>query len=182
MREKRKRIKHELIGEVVADTMAYVQNRGSNNARKIIDKYEQLHIEIWYDKHYLTRVQLGENDGNKREGISEDVVQALVTVSISHLIYYSLKIKNFSFINFTVGIRAQRIVLRKYTEIGLLNVVVEFHHQEVNKYEVTVCTAMVTDDFRISDGQFVVLIDGDYSELSKLDNRKLNQIDSCQMH
>jgi hypothetical protein len=32
---------------------------------------------------------------------------------------------------------------------------------------------MVTDNFRISDGQYVVLMDGDTSVLRKMDNKRL---------
>lgn len=69
-------------------------------------------------------------------------------------------------------------MLQKETGDGILNVAVGFHHIIDNKYEVTVFTAMVTDAFRISDGQFVVLIDGAYSVLYKMDNKKLVEIDS----
>ena len=58
----------------------------------------------------------------------------------------------------------------------MLNVTVGFYHISDNKYEVTVFTAMVIDGFRISDGQYAVLIDGVESTLYKMENRKLIQV------
>lgn len=60
----------------------------------------------------------------------------------------------------------------------MLNVVIEYHHVSSNKYEVTVFTAMVIDNFRISDGQYAVLIDGNNSTLFKFDNKQLVPVDS----
>lgn len=96
----RPRIKKEIIGEVIVDQLSFYENKGSKNARKIVDKSEQMHIEIWYDKHYLSRLQFGEDDGTKRHGINEKIIEDLVACSIKHLICYCFKIKNFLFINF----------------------------------------------------------------------------------
>lgn len=41
---------------------------------------------------------------------------------------------------------------------------------------VIVFTAMVQDDFRISDGQYVVLINTRNSSLFKMDNRSLREV------
>ncbi|RKR82787.1 hypothetical protein BDD43_2975 [Mucilaginibacter gracilis] len=176
-RPKRKRITKELIGEIVVDELAFSENIGSKNARKIGEKSEQLHIEIWFDKHYLNRVQFGSDDGEKREGIDEETIKELVKHSISHLINYAFKVKNFAFVNSTnPASHSLRVVLQKDTADGLLNVAVGFYERKIGKYEVTVFTAMVTDTFRISDGQYVILIDGDESSLKKMDNRRLIEI------
>jgi hypothetical protein len=175
----RKRITKEIIGEIVVDESAFLENKGSKNARKITEKAVQIHIEIWYDKHYLNRVQFGGDDGQKREGIDEATIQNLVTHSKSHLINYSFKIKNFSFVNPTnpPGHNV-RVVLQNDTNDGLLNVGIGFYQKTGNKYEVTVFIAMVTDSFRISDGQYVVLMDGDTSVLRKMDNKRLVDVDT----
>lgn len=119
-------------------------------------------------------MQLGDQNG-KREGIDEDSIKNLVIKSIPHLFYYSFKVKNFSFINFAQGSRNVRTVLQEHKENSTLNVVVEFHHLEKNKYQVTVITAMQIDNFTISLGQYVLEIDGDVSILKKFDG--INSID-----
>ncbi len=171
----RPRIKtREVIGEIIIDELAYGENKGSKNARKIIDKSEQIHIEIWYDKHYVNRNQFGNNDGSKREGIDEQVIQRLVSDSLCHLIHYSFVIKNFAFINSSKQANhIKRVLLQEPVYDSLVNVVVGFYHITNNRYEVTVYTALVIDDFRISDGQFVLCLEKGNSQLKKLENRKL---------
>jgi hypothetical protein len=134
---KRPRKTNELIGEIIVDEIAYVQNKSSKNARKILDRSEHIEIEIWCDQHYYNRAQLGDENG-KREGIDEDSIKDLVIKSIQHLFYYSFKVKNFSFINFSIGSRNIRTVLQESKGNGTLNVVAEFHHLEKNKYQATV--------------------------------------------
>ncbi len=163
----------------MVDELEFSESKGSKKARKIIEKTEQVHIEVWFDKHYINRIQFGDDDGNKREGIDTKIIEKLVTDSLTHLIHYSFKIKNFSFLNVNnQDLRTLRVVLQRETENGLLNVAVGFHHIENNKYEVTVYTAMVEDEFRISDGQYVVLINERNSSLFKMENRKLKEVDT----
>lgn len=167
-----------VIGEIIVDEHAYIENKGSKNARKIVEKSEQVYIEVWYDKHYISRKQFGNNDGSKRDGIEEEVIQHLVSDSLCHLIHYSFVVKGFAFINKKdQNDRTLRVVLQRETKNGLLNIAVGFHHIDNNRYEVTVFTAMVEDAFRISDGQYVLTLDGATSELKKMDNRKLVGID-----
>lgn len=45
----RKRIQKELIGEIVVDELAFSENIGSKNARKVSHRAVQIHTEIWYD-------------------------------------------------------------------------------------------------------------------------------------
>jgi hypothetical protein len=128
----------ELIEKVVVDELEFTNNIGSKNARKIIDKSEQIHVEIWYDKHYANRVQFGDNNG-KRSGIEENRIQELVSKSLTHLIYYSFRVKNFVFVSRRKhNTISPRIVLQQDTNEGILNVVVGFCHITSNKYEVTV--------------------------------------------
>lgn len=174
---KRPRIKNELIGEVIVDEIAYLQNKSSKSAKKILEKSEHIEIEIWCDKHYYRRVQLGDENG-KREGIEEHSIKDLVVKSIQHLFYYSFKVKNFAFINFGETSRNVRIVLQELKEKSILNVVAEFHHLKKNKYQVTVITAMQKDDFAIGLGQYALEIDGDSSFLRKFDGRGLVNVDN----
>lgn len=172
----RKIITKVLIGEIVVDELSFTNNIGSKNARKVVEKSELVHIELWYDKHYVNRAQFGDNDG-KRDGIEENTIQELVSNSLRHLIHFSFMVKNFSFVNSEIqNTRAIRLVLQKETNQGLLNVAVGFYHITKNKYEVTVFTAMVIDSFSLSDSQYTVLIDGDTSILSKMDNKCLKKV------
>lgn len=168
----RPRITNKLIGEIVIDKLEYVQNKSSNRARKILNSIERIDLEIWCDQHYYNRVQLGDQYG-KREGIEVENVKSLVLRSIQHLIYYSFKVKNFSFVNFERSVRAIRTVLQEAGETGVLNIVTEFHHLESNKYQVTIITAMQKDDFKISVGQYALETHGVSSTLKKFDGRNL---------
>lgn len=58
----------------------------------------------------------------------------------------------------------------------MLNVVTEFHHLEKNRLQVTVITAMQTNSFKFSMGQFVLEVDGEYSMLKKFDGMKLTRV------
>lgn len=175
----RKRITKELVGEVIVDEFAFSRNIGSRNARKVVERSEQVNLEVWYDKHYLNRVQFGEDNGSKREGIDEKTILDLVSRSLRHLIFYSFQVKNFSFVSSNkLKSHNLRVVLQKQTKTGLLNVVVGFCHISNNRYEVTVFTAMVRDTFRISDSQFVILIDENISVLRKMANKRLIELDT----
>lgn len=174
---KRPRIEKKLIGEVIVDELAYTANKSSKNARKVFDKTEHIEIEIWCDKHYYSRANIGDTRG-KREGIEENVIKDLVVKSIPHLMYYLFKVVGFKFVNYDGGTRNIRLVLQEIKKIGTLNVVVEFHHLEHNKYEVTVVTAMREDNFKISVGQNVLELEGDISHLRKNNGDTLVDIDA----
>lgn len=176
-KKKRPRIARKLIGEVVIDETVYVANKSSKNAKKVLEKSEHIEIEIWCDKHYYNRAQLGDEHG-KREGIEEDAIKDLMLRSIPHLMYYVLKVPNFNFINFQVATRYTRIVLRDIKKDGILNVVVEFHHKEYNRYEATVITAMQKEDFQISVGQNLIELEGDNSYLKKRNGNNIIDIDT----
>lgn len=172
---KRPRIKKQMIGEVVIDELAYVENKSSKNARKLLNKSEHIEIEIWCDKHYYSRAQLGDKKG-KREGIEENKIKNLITKSVQHLLYYSFRVKNFIFINFDLATRYIRTVIQENMDHGMLNIVTEFHHLEHHKYQVTIITAMTNDDFNISLGQYVIEIIGNTSVLKKCEQNKLIEV------
>ncbi len=173
---KRRRITKELIGQIVIDEFAYEANKSSNNARKVLDKSEHIEIEIWCDKHYYNRAQIGDEYG-KRTGIEENLIKDLVVKSIPHLLYYSFKVSGFSFINFGHATRNIRVVIQEIKKEGLLNVVLEFHHLIRNNYQVTVITAMQKDEFAISLGQYALEIDNGISYLRKRNGNSMVDID-----
>lgn len=175
MKQKRPRINNKII---VFDNEAFTENAGSKNAKKIANISYNIVTEIWIDKHYSIREQHGDDFG-QREGISKDVVEALVKKSFLHLKYYNLKHSIFRFVNFPPsGVRNIRIVLKdKIENQEILNVVVEYHFIDLNLYEVTVFTAMCKDDFYLSDGQFGIIFDNNFSELVLMQNKKLKFID-----
>ncbi|TAH01285.1 MAG: hypothetical protein EAZ15_07595 [Sphingobacteriales bacterium] len=163
----RQRIKNELKGEIILDEFAFFENKGSKNARKITNKTEQLHFEIWFDKHYVNRT-------TERNGIDETIIKKLLYDSFFHLIHYSLTLKGFSFVNPNgANDHTHRLVIQQDNNTETLNIAVGFYYISDNKYEITVFTAMVVDNFRISDGQFALLIDNNGSTLKKMDNKKL---------
>lgn len=170
----RQRIKTGIIGEILLDELAFLENKGSKNARKITNKTEQLHFEIWFDKHYIGRASSGNDDGTKRKGIEETIIKKLLYDSFFHLIHYSLTLKGFSFVNSDgANNHTNRLVIQQDNDTETLNIVAGFYYVSDNKYEVTVFTAMVVNDFKISDGQFALLIDNNGSTLKKMDNKKL---------
>lgn len=165
-KNKRKRInKTDIVGEVIVDVEAFVKNKSSQNAKKIITTSEHIEIEIYFDKHYLIRLQHGDQDG-RRDGIASETVQALLVKAAKHLFYYSIRCKGFSFVNFEANIRPERIVLTEEIDNGLpLNIVVEYHYLGLNKYEVTLITALCTDQFRLSDGQYQLVLQSDETSI-----------------
>lgn len=58
----------------------------------------------------------------------------------------------------------------------MLNIVTEFHWMELLHYEVTVKTAMVTDTFRLSDGQFAVRLNDSGCVILKMENNKPREV------
>lgn len=176
-KKQRKRLEPTILTPVATDPSAYTNNKGSKNARKIHTEIENIEIDVWFDKHYADRAQFGDENG-RREGIDNETVSKLLKQSLKHLIYYSLKVKNFIFINFGGNPRAFRIVLKQnYLKGDPLNIVVEFHHMSFNKLEVTVNTAMCIEDFKMSDGQYCIDFDSNgNSQLVKKEQNKLVNI------
>ncbi len=179
-KRKRKRINFaDKKGEIIVDVEAFIKNKSSENVKKIHSAKEEIEIDIYFDKHYYLRNQIGDENG-KRDGIGYDFVQELLLKATKHLIYYALKIKAFSFINFDEGFK-QRVTLSQYFDDGNedLNVVVEYHYLSMHKYEVTVITALRKNDFHFNDGSYQVkLYDDNSSELNKNELRKIKSVGS----
>jgi hypothetical protein len=182
---KRKRIisqvnKDIVIKEVPFDDKTYTANSATENAKKIHVFDETLNIEIWIDKHYHDRVYHGSDDGTKRDGIEYKNIEPLLIKSFKHLIYYSLKHKNFVFINHPrnkVGII--RLVLKELIDTCLfLNVVVEYHFVDLKTIEVTIVTALLIENFNMSEGQFGIEFEGNYSTLIQCKSKNIGLVDS----
>jgi hypothetical protein len=156
--------------------MAYIQNKCSERARKINSVNPKLIFDIWFDQHYQIRQQFGDDNGI-REGIDPKTVESLVLRSMKHLIACSSVFKSFTFINHELnGGRASRIVLQEPTNEGRLNVVIEAHLISLDQYEITVKTAMRTDSFRLSDGQFAIEIFDNESVLKKMERGQIKEV------
>jgi hypothetical protein len=175
-REPRKRIStSETRLPAIPDKMAYTRNKCSERARKSKSVKPNLIFDVWFDQHYHIRQQFGDDSG-ARKGIHPEIVEALVLKAMKHLIAYSSILKTFTFINHGINPRANRIVLQETTKDGLLNVVIEAHILDLNTYEVTVKTAMCTDHFPLSDGQFSLEIFENESILRKLEKKRVVDI------
>lgn len=164
---------------VVEDVEAFIANRSSAKARIVTAIDERIGIELFFDKHYLDRHQHGDNNG-VRVGIEKESVETLVLTSIKHLMFYSAVLERFNFLNHS-EIEAPnhngiKIVCRQSTDNGTLNVVIQAHYIDLNKYEVTVITAMCVDEFRIFDNQFVLDMYPDGSTLSRMVNKALREV------
>jgi len=177
-KRKRKRINFaEKQGEIVIDVESFIKNKSSENVKKIQSTKEEIEIDIYFDKHYYLRNQIGDENG-KRDGIGYEFVESTLLKATKHLIYYALKIKGFTFINFDEGFK-QRIILTQHfnDDSTDLNVVVEYHYLSMHKYEVTVITALRKDNFYFNDGSFQIELHEDHtSDLNKNEMGKVKKI------
>lgn len=166
-KQKRKRIILPIVESIIIDEKAFIQNSCSSNAKKIYVFDESLKIEIWVDKHYESRVYHGSDDGTEREGIGYDKIEPLIIKSFKHLLYYSLKHKNFVFINHPPNkVHNIRLVLKELLNVSeYLNVVVEYHFVDLKTIELTIVTALKKENYIMSVGQFGIKFDNGYSEL-----------------
>ena len=177
-RKKRPRIQ-VIVGEKVIDPLAFLENCSSTGTARIFHSCpEEICIEMHLDKHCHLRQIIGEDDGSKREGIELNLVQNLVQKSFKHILNYYLRNREYKIINYPEDRGNEiRIVLQEENEDGiLLNVAVECHFQNISKFEITVKTAMVHNQFRVFDGQFVLRIIGDSSRLFRFTNKNLKEI------
>jgi hypothetical protein len=169
----RKQIKLESMPE----DSEFIPNKSSFNARKIIDIDHKLTIELWYDKHYYERHFLGDETGN-REGIDPATIETCVTKAMGHLFLYSSAVKGFKFVNSSKPTDYEgRLVIKQAFNSSILNIVIEVHFLSLNRYEVTVITAMVVDDFKMPSGQYCVKIHQDHSFLQQLERGQF--LDLC---
>lgn len=173
---KRRRIKK--IAKATSDFKPdFEPNSASDNA-KLLYKYTEFEVELWIDKHYQNRLIHGDDNG-KRGGINEKDVQELIIKSFKYLLDIYLRFPRFKFINFYEQGKKptkERIVLKNIHQNGTLNVVIEIHFLDTSKYEVTVITAMEVDDFKIVDGQYVIILLQNRVLLKRNVNKNLQEI------
>ena len=177
MTGKRPRIKKGMP-IVVKDELEFVKNKSSEKAQKAEEFDERIKIITWFDKHYLDRLQFGDENG-KRAGIEKEQVIKLVRDAIKHLVYYSFKVKGFAFIDDDAPLgKHLRIILQREDSAGnMLNVIIEIHFVNLEEYEVTIITAMKVNDFFTVDGQYIIeLYDDNGSSLKRRERGKLTEI------
>ncbi len=162
MKRKRPRIEKGKINDIEA----YIENSCSKFAKQIVTHTHKTVVELWVDKHYMLRVQFGDDNG-QREGIALALVQELIENSFKHLVYYALKHKDFVFLNYPPpkSRNLRMVLMQKYPDKATLNVVVEYHFISLVCVEVTIKTAMTHSHFGLSDGQFAIAIQNNTSIL-----------------
>lgn len=157
------------IEELVHDPEKYGPNSCSDNAKKFHDHSHNLEVELWLDKHCGYRQ-------TERYGIELDNLQDLAIDSLKHILYYQLRYPRINLIQYPeYRGRNYRIAVQTTIESGdILNIVVEYHYVDICMYELTIITAMVVNDFKHFDGQYILDIDGESSRLL----RRVNNITS----
>jgi len=176
-REKRKRISENNVENIV-DVEVWLENCASKKVRHHTTFAENFQIEFWYDKHYWDRLHLGDDDGD-RVGIEFEYVEPLVVKSFIHLMYYALKHRDLLFVNHPPPkTRNIRVVLRQtFDEKTTLNIAVEYHFISLNKFEVTIVTAMSNEQFQLGDNQYAIEFSGEQSILFRLVNKQVVKVD-----
>jgi hypothetical protein len=166
---------------IVKDELVFVKNKSSDKARQIEIFEENIELDIWYDKHYLDRLQHGDDNG-KREGIDSETVKRSIRNSLKHLLFYGARIKGYNFLNHENDLPLKILIQDSYSQEMTLNIALEIHFVNFNFYEITVKTAMCTNEFKIGVGQYVVeLIDDNNSVLKKKEQNNIIEIHSCQV-
>ncbi len=173
-RGKRPRRSKDPKGVSIDDPLEYGENKCSDNVRKVGSVSEQVDVDLWFHKHYLYRHHLGDEFG-KREGIDPDTVKALVVESVKHLVFCSTMLKGFRFINHDSQ-EITRVVCQKEIDGVLLNVAIEAHYIDINKFEITVITAKKENGFKMKEGQYSLEVTQSGIMLRKLENRKIIEI------
>lgn len=182
-RRKRPRIKHVTKGTPpVKDPLEYVINKSSKNVKYEEEDSTCITYNIWYDKHYIQRLQTGDEEG-ERLGIEKQVVLPLVKNSIKHLFVYASKLEKFKFISPGNDGRPIRVLLCQSSEINKrLNVVISIYLDDLNRYEITIVTAMCQENFKSYDGQYMLsLIDSESSELLRFVRGKYEKAATYQL-
>ncbi len=165
-------------GAVVEDTLEFKANCASKNAQ-CIHTYDELKVELWCDKHYHHRRTFGDSSG-EREGIEIEGVQELIIKSFKYLLDIYLRGIPFKFINFfdpaNPDKKKERVVLKEVLEDGTLNIVAEIHYLDTSQFEVTIITAMKTDDFKVADGQYSLRVTKGRILLNRMIRNSMNTV------
>jgi hypothetical protein len=179
IKPKRPRLIRTPAVPAIIDPLEFKPNLCTLSAREVITIDENVKITIWYDRHYVIREQLGEDNGEKREGIDWHLVEPIVKKGIKHLFFYSAIVKNFIFLNKKPKpenqTRGTRVVLMEGSDSQILNIAIEVNFSLLSQYEITVITAK-RGDFKLGQGQYCVKLFEDGSELLKFEDGKLTKI------
>jgi hypothetical protein len=152
------------------DPLGYIGNKASDRVRLISSVQKPVEIIIYYDKHYIDRLNNGDENG-RRDGIESSIIEDLVKRAFDHLLVYSSLVAGFCFSNHPGITGSPRIVIQEIKNGIMLNVVLSIHYEGISRYEITVKTAMCVDDFNISDGQYVIeLYEGGSTLKKKIKN------------
>ena len=145
----------------IEDEADYKANLCTANGKRHKAFKQPIVIDLWFDKHYHTRLLIGDDDG-KRNGIDIEAIESLVSRSIPYLFLASSTLTGFKFNNIPGSVdRKVWIVLQEQTPEGMLNAPIQCNMLDSNTYEVTVTTAMVVDGFKIEENQYALeLIEG----------------------
>jgi hypothetical protein len=177
-RPKRPRIPVKKLEPLPADPLAFEANKCSQRAKRVNTGKQDFLYELWIDQHYQVRSQHGDEFG-RREGIEPEAVESLIKRAFVKLMLYSATAKGFTFINLA-GKPPVRVILQeqKQGDDLKLNVVIEAHFLDVNKFEITVKTALRKDGYVPFAGEYTLELFEDGSMLRKYDNGKWSEIGS----
>jgi hypothetical protein len=175
-RPPRPRIVTQKCTPAMADPLEFKRNKCTENARFSSCAINSIEVEIHVDKHLHIRQQQGDENG-KRHGIEPEIVEGLVKKSLKFLINFSSMVAGFKFLNYEgQSEKPSRVVLMEEINGNILNVIVQVHFLGIDKFEVTIITAMVVDGFRVESGQYVVFINEKGAILKKWVNNRLQEI------
>lgn len=141
--------------------------------------YDELKVELWCDKHYFHRRNFGDSSG-EREGIEIEMVQGLIIKSFKYLLDIYLKGVPFKFINYfdpsKPNKKKERVVLKEILKDGILNIVAEIHYLDTSRFEVTIITAMKTDNFKVADGQYSLRVTKEQVLLNRMVRNSMSTV------
>jgi hypothetical protein len=183
--EKRKRITtiEKSEEKSIVEENEFKTNSASKNA-KLIHIYNDIEIEIWIDKHYENRVNFGDESG-KRKGIEQYLVQHLIIDSVKYIFHFYLNNRISNFINFPDKknpIRNNRIIIKDFRDSEVpLNIAIEIHFITYGKYEITVLTAMKTNDMKIHDSQYCISLIDSGVNLNRMENNTLRKLETIKI-
>lgn len=166
----------------IEDALEYKQNKCTQRGREIENVPCGIQNTIWFDQHYVGRDTIGEDDGTPREGIDSETIMAAVKDGFRHLLFYSATVGKFAFVNHELnGAKSRRVLIKdSYSSTPTLNVIIETHFIDFNKYETTVKTALCKDGYTPFDGDYVLDLTGEYSSTVYIyTSKRLQEISSC---
>lgn len=157
------------------DPKEFKKNKCTEYAKFICNTSDNIETEIHIDKHYQTRHLIGSDNGDKRLGIEPEIVEALVKRAMKYLLAFGSMVKIFKFINYEgQSENPISVILQEGVDENTLNVAIQVHFIEINRYEITIKTAMCIEKFKVDYGQFAVIIEDGGATLNRCNNGKLD--------